>query len=103
MEPISNSVNCPSRQYRTVTFRPLTESGFTAMRKWLSKETWIGLYSSSDIDEKTEMLQKTLLLKLNDFFPLKTMRLCDDDEPWFSAKLKKLHRKLKREFFKHHK
>ena len=103
MEPISNSVNCPSRQYRTVTFRPLTESGIAAMGKWLSKETWIGLYSSSDTNEKAELLQTTLLQKLNEFFPLKTMRLSDDDQPWFSAKLKKLDRKLKREFFKNHK
>ena len=41
MEPISNSVDCPVRQYRTITYRPITESGTSAMRCWLTKETWI--------------------------------------------------------------
>ena len=48
-----------------MTSRPLTESGIAAMRQWLAKETWISLYSTQDVDEKAEMLQKVLLLKLD--------------------------------------
>ena len=103
MEPISSQLNCPRRQYRTVTFRPLPGSGIEAMEKWLSKETWIGLYSISDVDKKAEFFQNTLLEKLDLFFPLKTVHLSDDDQPWVSAKVKKLDRKRKREFFKDHK
>ena len=103
MDPISESDNRPRRQYRTVTFRPLPESGFKAMEKWLLKETWIILYSSPDVEEKAEILQKTLMEKVNLFFPLKTTRFSDDDEPWVSDRLKKLDRKRKREFHKNHK
>ena len=45
------------RQCRTVTVRPLPESGFISMEKWLSKETWIELYSSPDVKKKAEILQ----------------------------------------------
>ena len=36
-------------------------------------------------------------------FPIKILKICEDDQPWFSKSLKKLDRKRKREFFKHKK
>ena len=34
-------------------------------------------------------------------FPLKTMRICDEDEPWVTKGIKRLDRLRKREFDKH--
>ena len=38
---------------------------------------------------------------LEKFLPLKTIKICSEDEPWFSTNLKKLERKMKREYVKH--
>ena len=55
------------------------------------------------LTKKAEIFQTTMLEKIEQFFPLKHIRVSEDDEPWISIKLKKLDRKRKREFFKHHK
>ena len=39
----------------------------------------------------------------DEIFPLKTFKVCQDDQPWVSKSLKLLDRKRKREFYKNHK
>ena len=34
-------------------------------------------------------------------FPIKRMKVCDEDQPWASKSLKRLDRVRKREFYKH--
>ena len=41
--------------------------------------------------------------KLDEFLPIKIIKICNDDKPWINQQLKTLDRKCKREFFKHHK
>ena len=41
--------------------------------------------------------------KFYEIFPLKSFKVCPDDQPWFSKSLKLLDRKRKREFYKNHK
>ena len=44
-----------------------------------------------------------MMENLEKFLPLKTIKICSEDEPWFSTNLKKLERKMKREYVKHKK
>ena len=44
-----------------------------------------------------------LLENLNKFLPLKTIKICSEDQAWFTAALKKLDRRCKREYSKNKK
>ena len=89
--------------YKTVEFRPLPESGLGEYGQWLKEQDWSMIYKSSDINFKAEYLQYKLLHKFQEIFKIKYLKTSDDDQPWFSEKLKSLDRSRKREFFKNQK
>ena len=91
------------RQYKTVQFRPLLESGLATYGAWLREHDWSSLYYSNDINFKAEYLQNILLKKYLEIFPLKCFKTSDEDQPWFTDKLKALDRCRKREFKKNQK
>ena len=102
MPPISAGV--PKKKlYKYVTFRPLPESGLLQFAEWIRAEKWETIFQATTAHEKAANLQYLVLQKLNEFLPLKTSKICSEDEPWFNFKLKKLDRKRKREYIKHKK
>ena len=101
MEPITSALECPPRVYRTVQYRPLTDSGFMMFEEWLAVQTWAEIYRETNCHKKAEIFQQILVNKYLNVFPMKTMKVCDEDRPWFSKSLKLLDRKRKREFQKH--
>ena len=48
------------------------------------------------------MLQKTVIQKYDEFFPIKIRKFSTDDEPWVTERIKQLDRSRKREFYKNH-
>ena len=64
---------------------------------------WEGLYDCENIDQKAETLQTLLLNKYDSIFPIKEMNVSNDDQPWFSERLKKLDMKRGREYCKNKK
>ena len=103
MEPITRAIDCPPRQYTNVEFRPITDSGLVLFGQWLADQTWDFLYRETDLHKKAEIFQKILMEKYYEVFPLKTLRVCSEDQPWISLHLKNLDRKRKREFYKNKK
>ena len=101
MRPLSASVPVPPRVYRTVQTRPITESGLQLFRGWIEEQRWTDIYSCRDIHEKADRFQKLVMENFYNCFPLKTMRICDEDEPWVTKGIKRLDRLRKREFDKH--
>ena len=102
-EPISRLVDCQPRVYETKQIRPITDSGILMFGQWLSDQTWDKIYSNQDCNKKAEVFQELLVAEFEKKFPLKTMKVCAEDKPWFSKSLKILDRKRKREFFRNHK
>ena len=51
--------------------------------------------------EKADISQNLVMEKMDKFLPKKTVKICSEDQPWYSDKLKKLNRKQKREYSKH--
>ena len=102
-EPISRLVDCQPRVYETIQFRPITDSGILMFGQWLSDQTWDEIYSNQDCNKKAEVFQKLLVAEFQKVFPLKSMKACAEDKPWFSKSLKLLDRKRKREFSKNYK
>ena len=102
-EPKFNPIVHEPRKFKTVHFRPLPESKIAAYGTWLKNQSWHELYQNNDVNFKAEYLQDILMAKFYELFPLKSMKISEDDEPWFSDKLKKLDRCRKREYFRHQK
>ena len=103
MRPLSASLPVPPRVYKTVKTQPITESGLQLFRTWIEEQRWLEVYSCSDVDKKAAKFQAMIMDSFKKCFPVKTFRICEDDQPWISKSLKKLDRLRKREFFKHKK
>ena len=98
LSPIMISNN---KQYekRTVVTRPLTLSGWQAFGEVLRSQNWEEVFNETDIDKKVEMFHQTLRKHLDLTFPEKTVKLSTLDRKWMTPQLKKLIRKIKREFY----
>ena len=103
MQPISATVPISPRSYRTVHYRPITESGCAAFQSWIEGETWSDVYTCTDVHKKAAQFQKMIMKNFEKCFPVKTLKICDDDKPWVTKGVKKLDRLRKREFLKHKK
>ena len=103
MLPLSTVLDCPPRQYKTVVCRPLTDSGIHLYGEWLAEQNWNQVYSEVDCHKKAEVFQKLLVEKFHELFPLKSFKVCSEDQPWITRTLKQLDRKRKREFSKNQK
>ena len=101
MQPLCASIPVPPRVYRTVTTRPITESGLQSYRAWIEEQRWLEVYQCTSAHGKAEIFQKIVMENYQRCFPTKSMKVCDADQPWVSRSLKKLDRLTKREFYKH--
>ena len=79
-----------SRLYRTVEFRPLSETGLAKYGAWLKEQNWTNFYQIENVDMKAEFLHESLKTKFHEIFPLKQIKLSSNDKPWFNEKLKKI-------------
>ena len=99
-KPINVIENKCTRSSRIIDFRPIHETGITKMKEWLVDYDWKDVYNVDTGHEKAEVFQNTLLTKVNEFFPMKRIKINSDDEPWFNTKLKRLDRRRKRVYRK---
>ena len=99
MRPICQSSQ-PKPKKKTITFRPLPESGMLQLKHWLLIEPWTELYQAENAHQKAEMLQRTLLEKLDIYLPEKTIKLTPEDQAWTNNEIKILDRRMKREYRK---
>ena len=95
-KPINVIENKCSRQTKVVSVRPMPESGIERFREWLIDYDWSLVYKTSSAHEKAKTFQNILMEKFEDIFPVKQRKIQSDDQPWFTAKLKRLDRKRKR-------
>ena len=101
--PISCTIEDKARQYKTVTFRPIPDSGLSSFSKWLISYSWDKLYRLKTVDEKAELFHSILYEQVEHHFPEKSSKVSLDDKPWVTNDIKILDRRRKREFFKNFK
>ena len=94
--PINVINNKCGRKTRIIKFRPFTKAGLEKMKDWFIDKTWDEIYEVETSHEKAKIFQDTLLQKMEEFFPQKTLKINSDDQPWMNSKLKKLDRQRKR-------
>ena len=99
MKPICQSEQ-PKPKKKTITFRPLPESGMLELKNWLLTEPWVNLYQAENAHRKAEILHQTLMEKLNIYLPEKTLHISPDDKAWTNNEIKILDRRRKREYRK---
>ena len=69
----------------------------------IQKQTWRQIYDCEDAHSKARVFQNMLKEKLDEYLPLKTLKVTSDDQPWITQKVKSMDRKCKREFSKNQK
>ena len=89
MKPLSTSISVAPRVYRTIQTRPITESGLQLFRKWIEEQRWLEMYSCVSAHEKAEIFQKLVMDNFYKCFPVKNVKVCNEDQPWVSKSLKK--------------
>ena len=87
-------------EYKTVTSRPLPESGVRQFGQWIVNEDWECVAPKDSPSTQALALQRVLELKLNEIFPTKEVRISNKDKQWIDSELKKLDRSKKREYSK---
>ena len=63
------------------------------MKHWLSEVQWEKVYKAETANDKANVFQNFLEAKFNECFPKKTIEVANNDQPWFTSKLKELDRK----------
>ena len=101
MYPLVSALQIPPRVYSSVVTRPYTQSGVERFAQWVENYAFSEIYECDDGHTMAELFQNVLLENYWRCFPTKTLKVCPEDQPWISKELKKLHRSIKREFFKH--
>ena len=100
MFPVNMLNNNASRTFRTITVRPLPQSGINKLVEWMIQVDWTDVTELESTNEKAEELQKKVLDKVNEYLPKKTIKIASDDQPWMTDKIKKFSKKKERVFWK---
>ena len=101
MYPLVSTLQIPPLLYTTVETRPLTQAGMARFAHWVESYSWSEIYGCQDGHTMAQLFQDILLQNYKMCFPTKTVKVCSEDDPWVSGDLKKLERRMKREFVKH--
>ena len=100
VKPVSTINNKSARVTRAIEVQPITETGIRNMKHWLIQEDWTDVLEADSANKKAEIFQNTLASKYNEFFPKKSIKVSNDDQPWITQKLKDLDRHRKRVYHK---
>ena len=98
LKPLAKFNNKIKRKQRVVNICPLPESKLLQFENWLKDQQWEQLLTFETSHEKAEFLQNVLIKKINALLPVKTVRFCNEDQPFFTPELKILDRRRKNEF-----
>ena len=100
LAPLSNADYQIERVKKSVKTRPLPESTIFEFENDLISHDWSEVVNCPRIDEKVEQFHKYITATVNKHFPEKTVKISNLDKKWFSPKLKSMHRRMQREFFR---
>ena len=96
--PHTDPYNPPARVYRTVISRPLPDSKIRQFGQWITSELWDSISPEDEPSKQVQTFEKIISDKLDDIFPKKVTKLCNQDKPFMNSELKKLNRKRMREY-----
>ena len=81
------------RQYRC-----FPQSAHEAFGRWVTSQVWYADGQNLSLEERVNSFTSNISLAMNNFFPLKTVKLHPSDKPWMTAHLKNLIKSRQRAF-----
>ena len=100
-KPLNPLNNKPTRKVRKIEVRPIRESGVEMLKVWLDSKHWEDVEGAHSPHDKAQTLHSSLMEKINEVLPVKTIKVSDDDQPWCNEEVKKTKRLKQREYRKH--
>ena len=98
---LNKSFTAVSRDYHNVTVRPLPDSKIKCFGDWLENKDWSWLDGIPDPSQQVEEWKKIVKHKLDEFCPIKVVKLSNRDKSFFTEDLKHELRQLCRIYRKH--
>ena len=98
--PHTDMTRPPVRHFKTVTYRPLPESGMREFGSWITAETFSTINDDISPSSQASALETLLLSQLDKYCPKKNMRIGPQDKPWINFELKVIKRRKMREWNK---
>ena len=98
--PHTDRHNPPSRLFKTIKYRPLSDSSVRSLVEWIVKEDWQSVDTSLSASEQVASFESLCQEKLDLFCPIKEFRVSTQDKLFITAELKKFHRQKSREYTK---
>jgi hypothetical protein len=86
---------------KSIKVRPLPESQILTFENDLIHSDWSKVLDCQNVDEKVSNFHNFLISTLDKHFPEKTIKISTLDKKRMGPKLKVLHRRLQREYFRH--
>ena len=82
--PLSDNDYLKPRTKKTITIRPLPQSGIDKFGKEITGHDWREVLEVSEIDLKVNNFHSTLRGKLNRIFPEKIIKISSLDKKWMN-------------------
>ena len=98
--PYTDRYRPPLRRFKSVTYRPLPAENIAKFGNWITSESFDQMNMELSTSELALQLQNMLNEKLEEFCPMKTMRISKQDKPFINSELKTLNRRKQREYSK---
>jgi hypothetical protein len=70
--------------------RPLKPAAVHAFREFVTNCDWSFIKSTNDVNDKVNAFLEFTQVSIDSFFPIKTVKLHEDDKPFITGRLKKL-------------
>ena len=102
-KPLIPLMNKSNRKVRSIEVRPLKESGLELLKVWLEIQNWEEIENTPSPHHKAKLVHATLMDKINEVLPIKTIKVASDDQPWCNEEVKRKKRLKEREYRKHRK
>ena len=99
--PHTDRYQPPQRNYRRVKYRPVPDSGIQKFGEWVVTADWDKVVNGQSSSELVSNFERLVQTKLDDFCPVKEMKISSQDKPFITADMKKLHRQRSREYIRH--
>ena len=98
--PLNNAKYKLNRKKKCIKIRPLPESQIVKFENDMINSDWSTVLGCVNVDEKVNNFHNFLCSTLDKHFPEKEIKISSLDKKWMGPKLKLLHRRVQREYFR---
>ena len=103
LAPLVNADYKIERIKKCIKTRPIPDSKIIEFENEMIMHDWTDVLNCEDVDEKVDKFHKFITAALDKHFPEKSVKISNLDKKWFSPKLKSMHRRMQREYFRNRK